>query len=75
MSGNAAEWCLDLYNKYNISEQNDPLCTKSKYKERVIRGGHFFSSPKNVRCSYRDARDPNTKNYEFGFRVVKNIDK
>jgi formylglycine-generating enzyme required for sulfatase activity len=72
MSGNLAEWCMDYYDEfyYKNSPVNNPLCEKeSKY--RVLRGGHIFSTPKYIRCTHRDARLPETKNYEFGFRVVK----
>lgn len=76
MSGNLAEWCMDYYDEFYFknSPTNNPLCeTESKY--RVLRGGHIFSTPKYIRCTHRDARLPETKNYEFGFRVVKDAFK
>jgi len=78
MSGNLSEWCQDYYSIdfYKSSPQNNPVCEIKEVEEkRVIRGGHIFSEPKYVRCTHRDARTPSTKNWEFGFRVVKNVSK
>jgi len=76
MSGNVAEWCADYYHSdfYKSSPTNNPLCKKES-PDRIIRGGHIFSTPKYIRCTHRDARNPDTQNYEFGFRVVKDVDK
>ena len=77
MSGNLAEWCQDKYSEefYENSPKANPLCKESIDNRRIIRGGHLFSSPYYVRCTHREARIPETKNFEFGFRVVKDIAK
>jgi formylglycine-generating enzyme required for sulfatase activity len=74
MSGNLSEWCQDSYfvDYYKNSPQNNPVCDiKETEERRILRGGHIFSEPKYIRCTHRDARIPSTRNWEFGFRVVK----
>ncbi|NPD48063.1 serine hydrolase [Lentimicrobium sp. S6] len=76
MSGNLAEWCSDYYNgDFYKNTYNNPECKINSDDRVIIRGGHIFSTPKYIRCTHRDARLPDTKNYEFGFRVVKDIVK
>lgn len=76
MSGNLSEWCQDFYciDFYKKSPQNNPVCEiKDAEETRIIRGGHIFSEPNYIRCTHRDARIPSTRNWEFGFRVVKDL--
>jgi formylglycine-generating enzyme required for sulfatase activity len=78
MSGNLSEWCQDYYSIdfYKNSPQNNPVCeSKDIEGTRILRGGHIFSEPKYIRCTHRDNRTPSTKNWEFGFRVVKDVAK
>ena len=65
MVGNVSEWCLDNWDEgfYHNSPSNNPVSggsidsilethTKSR-KKRVIRGGSWYSSVKDLRISYR----------------------
>jgi formylglycine-generating enzyme required for sulfatase activity len=37
---------------------------------RVVRGGAFNNNQRNVRCAYRNNRNPDNRNDNNGFRVV-----
>ena len=52
MSGNASEWCQDLYGNYSGSSQTDPVGSYSGYF-RVSRGGAWFWSADGCRVSLR----------------------
>ena len=41
-----------------------------RLRRRVVRGGSFNNSPRNVRCAYRNRNNPNNRNNNVGFRVV-----
>ena len=71
MHGNAAEWCMDWYDKdyYRVSPATDPA-GPPKSKTRVVRGGAFLSNPKKSRATMRVASFPDYHNYVIGFRVV-----
>jgi formylglycine-generating enzyme required for sulfatase activity len=45
---------------------------KSKYSDRVFRGGFWFYIPSNGRASYRDGYYPGYRYADIGFRIVKN---
>ena len=69
MAGNAAEWCLDRYGPYSDEEQTDPA-GPAKGKERVIRGGSFFSEPWNCTASARFHMSPYRRASYVGFRMA-----
>jgi len=71
MSGNLWEWTADYYgeNYYAESPENDPKGPNTG-KDRVARGGSFFSDPKkHLRISYRAAFDKKGGN-AVGFRCA-----
>jgi hypothetical protein len=37
---------------------------------RVVRGGAFNNTSRNVRCAYRNRNNPDNRNDNIGFRVV-----
>lgn len=41
---------------------------------RVVRGGAFNNTSRNVRCAYRNDNNPNNRNDNIGFRVVASHD-
>ena len=69
MSGNAWEWCNDLYGYYNSSSQTNPQ--GSTWGDmRVLRGGGWNFSAGSCRVTCRHRYEP-TDYYDFlGFRVV-----
>jgi len=40
------------------------------HRRRVVRGGAFNNNDRNVRCAYRNNRNPHNRNNNNGFRVV-----
>ncbi|MEL6257264.1 MAG: SUMF1/EgtB/PvdO family nonheme iron enzyme [Bacteroidota bacterium] len=72
MSGNVAEWCLDSWHPdYYGSPADNKAWIDKNQEEVVIRGGSWFSRPNELRTSYRNHKNSNTKTYGIGFRVVK----
>jgi formylglycine-generating enzyme required for sulfatase activity len=68
LSGNVLEWCAtkrhDSYTDYpddNALEGDAP---------RVVRGGSFYESQRDVRCACRNWNLPGSLDDFFGFRVV-----
>lgn len=57
MAGNVWEW---MENHYKVDKHWPAL-----------RGGSWYDSAVNLRCSARDLNDPGLRVYDFGFRVVR----
>jgi formylglycine-generating enzyme len=74
MSGNAAEWCNDIYEKYQNKTYINPIGAATG-KARVVRGGSFYNVNYNIRVRYRDSYYPTTKDVNFGFRIAKTSEK
>lgn len=71
MSGNAAEWCLDWYVRYDSAPQINPIGPESG-QTNVYRGGSWTSPSTVCRVSARDDLDPHSKADYLGFRMVMN---
>jgi iron(II)-dependent oxidoreductase len=75
MSGNAWEWCADLYDSayYAISPEKNPAGPDSGYF-RVLRGGSWLSiNPTHLRCSSRLALKPFVQDRYYGFRCAASL--
>ena len=70
MSGNAWEWCSDLYERYSAASVKNPKGAASG-EDRVYRGGSFYYGDYYSRSAFRDFFNPATRGYGIGFRVVK----
>ena len=71
MSGNAWEWCLDYYGKYNSSKKKNPKGPeKGLYK--VVRGGSWYYVGRLAVVTARDGPYIHYTNYNYGFRPVIN---
>jgi len=72
LSGNAAEWVYDwhLAEFYLFSSKANPLGPeKGQYK--VIRGGNWRNSARDVDLTYRNATVPSVRNKTVGFRCAQ----
>lgn len=73
MNGNVQEWCSDWYSGsyYKISPAENPAGPVSGF-HRVVRGGSWFTKPKNLYVALRYNIGPGYRYDDLGFRVVKN---
>jgi formylglycine-generating enzyme required for sulfatase activity len=71
MSGNALEWCHDLYSStyYSSSPASNPTGPTDGTR-RVLRGGRWSYSPYNCRSAYRIWASPYERGHSSGFRCA-----
>jgi formylglycine-generating enzyme required for sulfatase activity len=71
MVGNAAQWCLDLFDdKYSQNESIADPQGPDYGTYRVVRGGGWNAHPRACRSAYRDGKHPGLRREGTGFRVV-----
>lgn len=70
MSGNVLEWCLDGERDYQEKAETDPRGPETQGVGRVLRGGCWFFSAVDCRCSGRDRSLPGLRGVNLGFRVA-----
>jgi formylglycine-generating enzyme required for sulfatase activity len=72
MSGNVAEWVLDMYDIefYSSSPRKDPVRDDSAAPLRVVRGGSFARGWA-CKTSWRDDDAPMYRSEDLGFRVAR----
>ncbi len=73
MTGNAQEWCFDIYNEkyYHISPKDNPICEEGG-TERISRGGNYDGHEGTLRITKRFYNAQDFRDHTIGFRVVKN---
>jgi formylglycine-generating enzyme required for sulfatase activity len=69
MSGNVSEWCQDWYGEYFASFQQNPTGA-SKGRDRVFRGGNWYSDAVFCSVAYREYYYPSFSGSYLGFRIV-----
>ena len=70
MVGNVREWTGDFYSAYSSAGSLTDPAGPNEGKDRVVRGGSFFESEKDLRLSARDHADPAKQDNATGFRCV-----
>jgi formylglycine-generating enzyme required for sulfatase activity len=73
MLGNAWEWCHDALAEYPPGPAEDPEQSGAvtAARERVLRGGDFFSAAPDLRSAYRFGSPPQGSFNRAGFRVAR----
>ena len=79
MSGNVWEWVVDAYDAdfYSLAPSSkNPVNTSdfSNPVNRVLRGGSWYSSAKEVTCTNRSYQPPSEAGNSIGFRCAASID-
>jgi sulfatase modifying factor 1 len=75
MTGNVGEWVADFYdeNAYRKSSYRDPT-GPDQGEQRVIRGGSWRETKRNVRSSKRFQAKPWRHDITVGFRCAKDVE-
>jgi formylglycine-generating enzyme required for sulfatase activity len=74
MSGNVWEWVQDWYSStyYTASGYSDPQGPDSGTR-RGQRGGDYGSDASSLRVSNRSSNDPDTRGFDYGFRIARTM--
>lgn len=72
MTGNVREWCLDWYSVLGTEAVTDPT-GPDRGEGRVYRGGSCNDSAQYCRVAHREGLTQMSRGYNFGFRVVINV--
>ncbi|MSP01310.1 MAG: hypothetical protein EXR07_09735 [Acetobacteraceae bacterium] len=73
MLGNVWEWCEDVWHDdhTNAPADGSARAGNSRAANRVIRGGAWDGSARDVRAASRRGRDPSFRNGNLGFRCAR----
>lgn len=78
MSGNVWEWTRSTWGKGPVARYGYPYNPRDGRENgrgdaqlwRVLRGGAFGYSAREIRCSYRGRANPDFRFFHFGFRIA-----
>ena len=78
MLGNVWEWCRDGWRDYDHSHDLamhgaviDPMGPMEEGTSRVLRGGSWDNTARNVRAADRNRHDPSSRNSNIGLRLAR----
>jgi endoglucanase len=78
LAGSVWEWTLDGYHGGFYQSEgatgSDPAYLTAD-GPHVLRGGHWQSSPLEVRAAHRSSSDASNRNTHFGFRCARDVDE
>jgi formylglycine-generating enzyme required for sulfatase activity len=77
--GNVAEWVADCMHKNYFAAPGDGTAwldvDNGDCKQRMIRGGSWNFDPADLRVTSRSKNYPDFRNYDLGFRLVRDFEK
>jgi hypothetical protein len=74
MAGNVWQWVQDCYHPdYNGAPTEGSAWTSGDCIDRVVRGGSWASSPRNLRAAFRFRGTTVFRNNDLGFRVGRTL--
>jgi len=74
MLGNVAEWVQDHYADYRSHHVDGrPYQEDSRHASRVLRGGSWLDSARQLRPAARERMSPDHRSYKIGFRIARDI--
>ena len=71
MSGNVYDWTSTMYRDYPYRADDGREDPNDSAARRVVRGGSWGYNRYDARCAFRSRGDPNFRNVDFGFRLVR----
>ena len=71
MHGNVREWCLDGKQYYGLDSVVDPLGTMEESVSRIVRGGSWSNSARNLRSAFRHESYPGHRSDHLGLRCAR----
>lgn len=75
MHGNVWEWTGDCWNASYVGKPPDGSMWESgDCGRRVLRGGSWFNAPWLLRSAARNRNTADSRYYDFGFRVARDLD-
>ena len=75
MGYNVHEWCSDWYDATYYARSPDDPCGPESGVRRASRGGAWRHQVKVARCAARSSLDPTFRYNDYGFRVVRSVDR
>lgn len=74
LRGNVFEWTQDCWNaSYQGAPRDGAAWESGNCSSRVLRGGSWYTAPKELRVTYRNRFDMDYRSNTFGFRIARDI--
>ena len=74
LSGNVYEWVQDCWNgNYRGAPSDGWAWERGECSPRVLRGGSWYSDPRNLRSAFRLRYSADLRLNDFGFRIARSL--